>query len=85
MPQICRPCIWLHAVSGLTIVPAAKAPTMRGARISRVSAWIRTSTNWAPKAKAIASFGLGAAGQRRLALVEARPRSGGTPSGTFSA
>src|SRR5712675_1788577 len=37
-------------VRGLRIRPAAKAPTMRGTRISRVNAWILTSTNSAPSA-----------------------------------
>ena len=35
-PQISPPISWLRAVSGLTIRPAAKAPTTRGTRISRV-------------------------------------------------
>ena len=46
------PMSWLRAVRGFMIRPAAKAPTARGARISPVSACTRTSTNWAPNAKA---------------------------------
>ena len=44
------PSSWLRAVRGLTMRPAAKAPTMRGTRISRVRRCTRTSTNSAPKA-----------------------------------
>src|ERR1700716_2953240 len=44
------PINWLRAVVSFMIRPAAKAPTIRGTRISRVSAWTRTSTNSAPVA-----------------------------------
>src|SRR6202140_2447361 len=44
------PIYWLRAVRVFMSRPAAKAPTMRGPRISRVSVWILTSTNSAPVA-----------------------------------
>lgn len=50
MPQIIPPMSWLRAVRGFTMRPAAKAPVMRGTRISRVKRWMRTSTNSAPNA-----------------------------------
>ena len=55
-------------------MPAAKAPTTRGARISRVRAWTRTSTNCGAEGELDAVLQLGAAGQRRMALVELRQR-----------
>ncbi len=53
MPQIIPPINWLCAVRGFMMRPAAKAPTMRGTRISRVRACTRTSTNSAPKANIV--------------------------------
>src|SRR3979409_689726 len=44
------PIYWLRAGRVFMRRPAAKAPTMRGTRISRVSAWTLTSTNSAPVA-----------------------------------
>jgi hypothetical protein len=48
MPQIMPPSSWLLAVRVFMICSAAKAPTMRGTRISSVRACTRTSTNSAP-------------------------------------
>src|SRR6266536_2137873 len=50
MPQIMPPMYWLRAVRVFMRRPAANAPTIRGTRISRVSALMRTSTNSAPNA-----------------------------------
>ncbi len=50
MPQIIPPISWLCTVRLFINRPAAKAPTMRGTRISRVAALMRTSTNSAPMA-----------------------------------
>jgi len=47
-PQIIPPINCECAVRGLTIRPAANAPTMRGPRTSRVRTWPRTSTSSAP-------------------------------------
>ena len=52
MPQTMPPRYCERAVFSFMIRPAAKAPTMRGTRISRVKRLTRTSTNSAPKAKA---------------------------------
>jgi len=68
-PQINPPISWLLAVVGSTTWPAAKAPTTRGQRISRVFACTRTSTNSAPKASD-AVLELGPACQHGVALVE---------------
>src|SRR5262249_47121007 len=48
MPQIIPPISWLRTVRVLISRPAAKAPTIRGTRISQGEAWTRTSTNSAP-------------------------------------
>src|SRR5260370_1333669 len=55
-PQITPAMYWLWAVIGLMIVPAAKAETARGTRTSRVMAWTRTSTKWAPKEREATSL-----------------------------
>ena len=47
-PQIMPPIYWLCAATGLMMVPAANAPTMRGTRTSQVRLCTRTSTNCAP-------------------------------------
>ena len=49
MPQIIPPTNWLRAVSGLTIRPAAKMPSMRRTRTSPVAGSTATSANCAPK------------------------------------
>ncbi len=55
MPQIIPPMSWLRTVRVFISRPAAKAPTIRGTRISQVETWIRTSTNSAPIAYMIFS------------------------------
>lgn len=54
--------------------PAAKAPTMRGTRISRVSARTRTSTNSAPLAY-LDLLSLGAANHGELAGIKVGNRA----------
>jgi hypothetical protein len=49
-PMVIPPMNWDRAVRGLMILPAAKTPSNRGARISPVSAFTRASANWAPNA-----------------------------------
>ncbi|CAM5580101.1 hypothetical protein SCYAM73S_08154 [Streptomyces cyaneofuscatus] len=50
MPHVIPPTSWLRAVSGLTIRPAAKMPSIRRTRTSPVAVSTATSANWAPKA-----------------------------------
>ena len=52
------PMNWLYAVFELMMVPAAKAETTRGTRISRVKRCTRTSTKCAPNAYAVTSVRL---------------------------
>ena len=80
MPQIMPPINWLRAVRVFMMRPAAKAPTMRGTRISRVSALTRTSTNSAPNAY-ISFLPSGPPAMRGLAGVELLDRVGLAPSG----
>ncbi len=48
MPQVMPPVNWLRAVSGLTIRPAAKMPSIRRTRTSPVATSTAASANWAP-------------------------------------
>jgi hypothetical protein len=49
MPMVIPPMNWERAVTGLMTRPTENTPSIRGTRISPVSALIRTSANWAPK------------------------------------